>query len=573
MPYMGVTDQDIKRLIDAVKKAGGRQSSGLRSSDHNKRVGGVPNSYHLSGKAADFVGLPFSMVQSILPSGYKAIDEGNHIHVEPISSRSGTRPSIRSVSRGGAREERSASMAINPLYKDYPDIFSGAKAAFGIGDDEKRKAAVAGLLKLAADRGMSGGLQESLFGGVYNPAASVMAAEAPANPLPFNFGIRAANPDAKIPTDYDFRGQGVPDALATADSAPTQPSFQPSLQPNLIEQMAERINMLNEIGVLPQAPEKAASVPSFEEWATLRGVDMTHPMSSEDLVKKQKRTKLYGGIASLLAHILSPTDKYGFKNNDLAAALARATEKAGNDLQNKNDALRQNLFNAYNTYQQHSDDKNKLNYNIQQEHAKQRRQVLLSALSQAIKERERAEDKAFDVYKFDKTLEDKVKGRDIQERAEERRMFEAVNLNNYRNARNEIDLQKLDADIEYKGNLFGLRKEEIALRKLQVREQLKQSGERIAETSRHNRAMERTNQARENRLTSTPTQAKKTEAEIKRDLRKGYRQAYLRIMNSKLDDKKKNRQVRELRSSYINDFGTDKNFSTVVHGQSTNETE
>jgi hypothetical protein len=65
----------------------GRVTSTYRSPEHNREVGGVPNSYHLSGRAIDIArrsGVNHSMIRSaFLNAGYtlvESLDEGDHSH-------------------------------------------------------------------------------------------------------------------------------------------------------------------------------------------------------------------------------------------------------------------------------------------------------------------------------------------------------------------------------------------------------------------------------------------------------------------------------------------------------------
>jgi hypothetical protein len=65
----------------------GRITSMLRSAAHNRAVGGVPNSYHLRGRAIDIarrVGVTHTMIAAALRgAGYQLIeslDEGDHSH-------------------------------------------------------------------------------------------------------------------------------------------------------------------------------------------------------------------------------------------------------------------------------------------------------------------------------------------------------------------------------------------------------------------------------------------------------------------------------------------------------------
>jgi len=69
--------------------SGERVTSTLRSPAHNKAVGGVANSFHLSGMARDSVPPPgMNMTQyhaqlKRLNPGLDVINEGDHIHMEP----------------------------------------------------------------------------------------------------------------------------------------------------------------------------------------------------------------------------------------------------------------------------------------------------------------------------------------------------------------------------------------------------------------------------------------------------------------------------------------------------------
>ena len=67
-------------------KYGIQPTSVLRTPERNRQVGGVNNSYHLSGQAADWVvpqPLKAQFIADAKANGYEAIDEGDHVHIEP----------------------------------------------------------------------------------------------------------------------------------------------------------------------------------------------------------------------------------------------------------------------------------------------------------------------------------------------------------------------------------------------------------------------------------------------------------------------------------------------------------
>ncbi|ALN79510.1 D-Ala-D-Ala carboxypeptidase family metallohydrolase [Lysobacter antibioticus] len=60
-------------------------TSTLRTPERNAQVGGVPNSQHLRGTAADFTVPPEqrqAFIQAARQQGFEAIDEGDHVHLE-----------------------------------------------------------------------------------------------------------------------------------------------------------------------------------------------------------------------------------------------------------------------------------------------------------------------------------------------------------------------------------------------------------------------------------------------------------------------------------------------------------
>jgi hypothetical protein len=120
-------------------RAGATVTSGQRTPEHNLEVGGVPNSYHLTGQARDI--LPprdpqqAAMIrQQAAANGLEVIDEGDHWHLEP---------------RGNAPH-------VNPFVSRRPEDEAAAKAfaeestKLGLLDDRGRiEAGNAGLQKSA----------------------------------------------------------------------------------------------------------------------------------------------------------------------------------------------------------------------------------------------------------------------------------------------------------------------------------------------------------------------------------------------------------------------------------------
>lgn len=82
----GMASPDFYSAVNGLAgKYGATITSGVRDAQHNAEVGGVPNSQHLTGTAADVVIPPdqkAQFIQDAKAQGLQPIDEGDHVHLQ-----------------------------------------------------------------------------------------------------------------------------------------------------------------------------------------------------------------------------------------------------------------------------------------------------------------------------------------------------------------------------------------------------------------------------------------------------------------------------------------------------------
>jgi hypothetical protein len=119
---------------------GAQITSGRRSPEHNRAVGGVPNSQHLAGQALDFVkppGVTLAQVkQALAAQGVnltEALDEGDHFHIAWGPKNNGARL----VAEGAPKKDTQGKKDAMQLRKEFnalPDVkqFQTVATQYGI---------------------------------------------------------------------------------------------------------------------------------------------------------------------------------------------------------------------------------------------------------------------------------------------------------------------------------------------------------------------------------------------------------------------------------------------------------
>lgn len=135
---------DAKSIVQGI---GGTVTSGFRTPEHNKEVGGVPNSFHTKGQALDIAktaGITLTkIVQAFEKAGVHLIeqlDEGDHFHIA-FGKRGGSGPSAETIAK---RELAAADQA-----ERREQAFQNEKATLQAGELEARQALITSAEEIA----------------------------------------------------------------------------------------------------------------------------------------------------------------------------------------------------------------------------------------------------------------------------------------------------------------------------------------------------------------------------------------------------------------------------------------
>lgn len=145
------------------QKYGIQPTSVARTPERNRQVGGVANSYHLSGQAADWVvpqAQKAQFIQDARANGYEAIDEGDHIHIEPASrgGRAGIAGGVAQPYQAPQRPDIPAGFRLGPDGRSLEYIPGGPADPF-VKNQEADRAAQAAAAKAAAEEAAKSGAE------------------------------------------------------------------------------------------------------------------------------------------------------------------------------------------------------------------------------------------------------------------------------------------------------------------------------------------------------------------------------------------------------------------------------